>query len=100
MVTAKGSGTATTETPDGASTSSSELVDSGVEVLGTVPQCEITFGAGFTKPTEPYANVKVYVQMKLTGDVGEHDALYEFAEGWVNEKLTENMQALNEQFGS
>lgn len=98
MVTGKGSATVTKETPDGASEASSETVDVPGNELTAVPQCEVTFGAGFTEPTKPYGNMKVYVQIKIPCDLGEQDTVLEFAEGWVGEKLNANMEAIKESY--
>jgi hypothetical protein len=84
----------TTETQGGTHTGSSEQVDSGVETDVTMPQCEVTFGAGFTEPTKPYGNVKVFCSLKVQCGVGEQDAVFGFCEEWVNDKLTKNMQEI------
>lgn len=77
--------------PDGSHKGSSEMVDSGIEV-SAVPQAEVQFGAGFTEPTKPYGNVRVYVSLKLQVDVSEIDEGFDFCEEWVNERLTTKMQ--------
>lgn len=76
------------------------MVDTGIDTNGALPQAEVTFGAGFTKPTEAFANVKVFVSLKVQCAVGEQDEVYNFCEEWVNERLSENMTALNEQYPS
>jgi hypothetical protein len=81
----------TTETLDGSHSGSSEMVDSGIEV-STTPQAEVVFGAGFTEPTKPYGNVKVYVSLKLAVDVPEIDEGFAFCEEWVNDRLSTKMQ--------
>jgi hypothetical protein len=91
MGTAKGVGTATTEMPGGASESSHEAVDSEIETNDALPKCSVKFGAGFTEPTEPYANVRVYVEIQIEGSVGEQDDIFDFAEEWVNDRLTTKM---------
>jgi hypothetical protein len=95
MGTAKGSATETIETPDGSLSGSSEQVDSGIE-LTNVPQAEVVFAAGFTEPTKAYANVKVFVSLKLSVDVNEIDAGFDFCEEWVNERLSTKMKEVQE----
>jgi hypothetical protein len=70
-----------------------------MEANPSLPQVEVVFGAGFTEPTEPYANVKFYASIKIPCAMGEQDEVMNFAEEWVDSRLDKKMDEVREAYG-
>lgn len=98
MSKVKGSTVETIETPSGAHVGSSGYVETPFETNPALPQCEVELGIGFTEPTKPYGNVKVFVGIKVQCDVGEQDAIFDFCNEWVDEKLSAKMAEIKVEF--
>lgn len=56
---------------------------------GAGPACHVSFGAGLTIPTQPYANARPYVSLTLPSDFSNIDDAYTFARDWVDERLAD-----------
>lgn len=103
MTKLKGEGVVTTETTSGESDLEEMSVESPFDGPADppLPFAEVAFGCGFTKKTADYENVKVYVFVKLPVELEHLDEGYEFAVGWVedrvNAKMTEIKQMLGEE---
>ena len=56
---------------------------------GKETPCQITFGAGLTIPTQPYANARPYVCLTIPSNIENVDAAYAHCQDWVDDRLTE-----------
>jgi hypothetical protein len=52
------------------------------------PDAQVSFGLGFTQPTQPYANVRASVSITVASDMKNIAAAYQFAKDWVDERTT------------
>jgi hypothetical protein len=51
------------------------------------PWCEVGFEASYTHNLGNYQSARIAVTLKVPCKHGEVDAVFDFAEGWVNEKM-------------
>lgn len=56
---------------------------------GKKTPCQVTFGAGLTIPTQPYANARPYVCLTIPADIEHLQPAYDYCQNWVDEKLTD-----------
>jgi len=75
--------------------------ESKVEAVGEVlkfesPPCNVGFSLGMTLNLGNYESVKVSVSLNVPCQHAEIDEIFEFAKGWVDDKLTEVRQEIQQ----
>lgn len=58
--------------------------------------CMVGFGAGLTVPTQPYANARPQVSLQLPADFEQIEEAYDYAMGWVDERLAKIRKGIEE----
>lgn len=88
-----GKGMVTKEYPDGTveETSGDLLVSKSDQ-----PMAQVTFSMGHTKNLGNYESVKINVAVTLPSNTDELDTAFEFAQEWVDDKLTKVLEEVED----
>ena len=96
---AKGHGTATMQTPDGALKEESSLVEKPEELEADEETAMVNFTAGFTRNVGDFNNVRCSVSITLPCSPLHIEEVFEFEKTWVEGKLEEYMNEINDAYG-